>query len=257
MEGDGPAKKRVKRNAKTTDDVPNEPSLGASSPVVKSSSFNQAVIDVVKRKIPKPKASQAPAPTPKEETKGPAPESPKTKHAPEESAEPSPTELIDLNEQCMLEVLQRLKLSGLCSMAEVCVYLREVAQKFFAIKHRKVSLTSLADTPDGKYSVFKVRQLLYNFGHLISSLTIDFGQIEDRDDVCKVLTMVRKYCLDTIDELVFMNQPNERVGERFVLSLLGGELMTRDFGPGSYVGRNTVVYKPGTSIQTQTMEQVK
>lgn len=178
MEGDGPAKKL----AKTTDDVPNEPSLETSSPVVKSSSFDQAV---VKRKIPKSKASQTPA----------------------ESPEPLPTEMIDLNEQCLLEVMQRLKLSGLCSMAEECDHFREVAQKFFSIKHREVSLTSLADTPDGKYSVSKVRQLLHNFGHLIESLTIDYTKLDDENDFDKVIELIENHCFDSVTDIKFTNQP--------------------------------------------------
>lgn len=161
--------------------------------------------------------------------------------------------ITDLNEQCQLEILQRLNLAELCAMAEVCIPMKEVAQNFFSVKHRNVDLSELITTENGKYSLTKVRQLLYNFGHLISVLTIDIGKLDDRDNLPKMFTLIRKYCIETLDKMVFTSQPNERVGEYIMISFLGTELMMRNVPAGRYVTRSSLEFKPGGSTQVQNL----
>lgn len=74
-----------------------------------------------------------------------------------------------------------------------------IFSQVFTGKHRNVSLTLLADPGTGKYTLAKVRQLLYNFGHLIGTLTIDEKSLDDNEQFGKLLTLVHKYCMETVE----------------------------------------------------------
>lgn len=75
-----------------------------------------------------------------------------------------------------------------------------IFSQVFTGKHRNVSLTLLADPSTGKYTLAKVRQLLYNFGHLIGTLTIDEKSLDDNEQFGKLLTLVHKYCMETVEK---------------------------------------------------------
>lgn len=130
-----------------------------------------------------------------------------------------PLKLMDMNDHCLLEIMERMELRDLCTMAECCVRLKRLAQQFFTSKYRQMSLTQLADPINGKCTMSKIRQLLYNFGHLIKSLTFDY-KILHRMNADKtgqeeilVFAFVRKYCFDTIDEMIiFYDHFNESDG---------------------------------------------
>lgn len=119
--------------------------------------------------------------------------------------------MMDMNDHCLLEIMERMELRDLCTMAEVCVRLKKLAQKFFATKYRQMSLTQLADPINGKCTMSKIRQLLYNFGPLIKSLTFDYKILHrmNKDKTSQeeilVFAFVRKYCFDTIDEMIIYN----------------------------------------------------
>lgn len=224
MESDGTPAKRSKRDNKTPTRASNKPpSASTSNPVDENAN--------VKRKVPKAKA--------------------------EMKAKAKPLQFTELNAECVLEIMQRMTLDDICTLAEVCIRFKEIAQKFFTVKHGKVSLSSLAKTPDGKFSLLKVRQLLYNFGNLISWLTIDLNQLDDPEDCAKLLSLIRKYCFTTIDKLEFMNQPNDRLSEYVVSSVLGLELMVRDAGPGRFAMRTKLIFECGKSIQEQNLMRIE
>lgn len=131
----------------------------------------------------------------------------------------SSLKLMDLNDHCLLEMMERMNLCDLCTCAELCVRLKKLAQRFFITKYRKMSLTQLADSTTGKCTMSKIRQLLYNFGHLIKSLTIDYKVLNRRkadktsQEEVLVFAFVRKYCFATIDEVViFYDHFNENDG---------------------------------------------
>lgn len=113
--------------------------------------------------------------------------------------------MMDMNNDCLFEMMERMELRDLCTMAEVCVRLKKLAQQFFVIKYRQLSLTQLADTSTGHCTLQKICRLFYHFGHLIKSLTIDYKIfLNDDDGSCNVIwvfSCVRKYCFDTINEV--------------------------------------------------------
>lgn len=195
MEGDGPPEKRLKRNAKSLDEAPNGPNFGTASPVVKSSSFDQ-----IKRKIPKPNVPQPPKP---DEANVPIADN--IVQAPEANPVadiivPGGPHILNLNVYVLRDIFDHLNLSDLCSIAEVCVDFRELARDIFAVKHQNVSLTSLADVLGGSYTLLKVRQLLYNFGDLIKTLSIDYTRLNNLADYEKVMQLVGKYTFGHVEE---------------------------------------------------------
>lgn len=119
--------------------------------------------------------------------------------------------MMDMNDHCLLEIMERMELRDLCTMAETCVRLKKLAQKFFATKYRQMSLTQLADPINGKCTMSKIRQLLYNFGPLIKCLTFDYKILhrmntdKTSQEEILVFAFVRKYCFDTIDEMIIYN----------------------------------------------------
>lgn len=157
--------------------------------------------------------------------------------------------LLNLNEECLLETLQRLTLTDLGAMAETCKHLKAVARKYFGIKHRTLALSSLVSKAGGKYTAKQVRQLLYNFGDLIKSLTVDTSLLDNPEHLTKLMSFIRKYCVSTVDELVFENHPGENIGDFIAVSWIGMELMTRNEPPGSYRTRSKTIYRQGQSDQ--------
>lgn len=119
----------------------------------------------------------------------------KLANAPTTEAGPNddqPEEQIYMNDDCVREVMDFLNLFDLCTMAEVCVQFKRVAMQTFAAKFRDVSLMSLIE-PNGFYKLAKVRQLLYNYGHLIRNLIVDVNGLANRNDnYPKMLNLIRK-----------------------------------------------------------------
>lgn len=238
MESEQPASKRAKKSdTKTELDV--EPKPGPSSPTVASASID---IDERKRKVPKAKVASA--------------------------------NFLDLDDQCQFAVLDQLSLNDLSTMAEVCVKCKEIVQSFFVGKHRNVNLASLVETENGKFTLLQIRRLLYNFGHLISSLTINLNLLNDRDGIGKLLTLVSKYSISTLYELTFEEQPPTGrrggggggsiadilfgitgVSEFVVSSMLGFELMMMNAPPGAYNTHSKTIYRRGQSIQFQELRR--
>lgn len=230
MEGDAPKSKRSKRSVQSESSSPNDASKSSST------AENQRN---VKRKIAK------------RTTSSPSPSSSSKKIS---TADSTPMNFLDLNNHCLLEIMSRMELRQLCTMAETNVRLKELAQQFFATKYRtNVSLSSLIEPTTGKYALTKVRQLLHNFGHMIGSLTIDDNELADRELFPKLLSLVRKYCFQTVDEVVFLNQRGSDIGVHLATSLFGVELMLRGLGEGSYPTRSKIIFKPQQTIHEQTL----
>lgn len=236
MEGEQPASKRAKKSdTKTESDV--EPKPGTSSPSVAAASVD---IDERKRKVPKAKVV--------------------------------PANYLDLDDQCQFMVLDHLSLNDLSAMAEVCVKYKEIAQSYFVQKHHNLNLASLVEVENGKFTLLQLRRLLYNFGHLISSLTINLDLLNERDGIGKLLTLVSKYSISTLYELTFEQPPNagrrntvggdgiadilfgiSGISEYMVASMLGTELMMMDAPPGAYYTHSKTTFRRGQSVQVQEL----
>lgn len=168
----------------------------------------------------------------------------------------SQLELAELNDDCLLNLMQCLTLNDLCSLASTCSHLKQLSQKVFTTKHRTLNLDSLIETEGGHFTVPQVQRLLHNFGHLISSLTINVRQIDDREKISKLIWLLRKYCIGTLDEMVFDNHPEgERLEDIIPVALLGMEIMVRD-RVGNIRTKNCTMFYPGKTVQTQEIVDV-
>lgn len=114
-------------------------------------------------------------------------------------------ELSDLNDYCILEVLERLPLADLCNMAEVSVRMKNLSQFWFQVKHRHVNTESLT-TSRKKIHLTQIRSLMYNFGPMITTLRVSRKHF-DFDDTqydspgngqLKLLKLIGKYSSPTI-----------------------------------------------------------
>lgn len=139
------------------------------------------------------------------------PNQPKVDVEPKEDVEPEVEELklVDLNQYVLYEIWERLTLNDLCAIAEVCKSLKENVQRFFTLKHRKLNLSLLADPQTKQFNLGHVRPLMHNFGHLISELTVNFNQLDNRAGIMIFAIMLRKYCISTLTELILEDYPNE------------------------------------------------
>lgn len=110
---------------------------------------------------------------------------------------------MDLNEECIFEIFNHLSLTELCIAAEVCSQLRFAAQKYFDVIYTAVNLAWLNDDNTRTYTLLQAKRLLYNFGHLISTLIVDTDLMttenqEESDSNEKLLLLVQKYCAGVV-----------------------------------------------------------
>lgn len=162
--------------------------------------------------------------------------------------------IMDLNGHCQLELLERLALADLCSMAEVCTHFNALTKKMFALKHKNVVLSSI-NGESGKYTLKQACSLLRNFGNMIEDLTIDVSKLnictainskfrenwheqkmlkhipnlKKVDNIQKLLTLIRRYCVATIDKLEIEYCSQTQIGEFFPLTRIRSQYMTSKY----------------------------
>lgn len=118
-----------------------------------------------------------------------------------------PCAFMNINDDCILEILERLPLTDLCNMAEVSVRLKQLTEFVFRLKYRKLNIKLLA-LNDERIEMKQARSLFTNFGHLIQSLHIsrklfmfDLPTHNPFNGQIRLLRLIRKYCLESLDTL--------------------------------------------------------
>lgn len=76
----------------------------------------------------------------------------------------SATELLDLNDDCLYEILDYLNVTDLCSVAQVCVRWKQLAESNFSRKYSEVNFSALFHR---RIAYKKAKDILLNFGSLI------------------------------------------------------------------------------------------
>lgn len=116
---------------------------------------------------------------------------------------------LTLDDDCILTMLEKMSLADLCTMAEVSVRLRELAQLCFRLKNRNLDMKLLTDG-ERKISMNQARILLGNFGHLIITLHVSAedlvfnGPGYDRPESArKLFCLIRKYC--TLEKITLVH----------------------------------------------------
>lgn len=78
-----------------------------------------------------------------------------------------------INDDCILHVLEHLSLPDLCSIAEVSVRFKQLAQYVFRVKYMNTELNmNLLCNRTEKITMKQARSLLYNFGQFIKILHV-------------------------------------------------------------------------------------
>lgn len=112
---------------------------------------------------------------------------------------PSVCTILDLNNDCLLEICEHLDLPELCSFADVCGRFKQNAQSYFELK-------KLGDTvgPDWCDLTNRARcSFLRNFGSSMSYLIVQ-GPIFDKYTEF-VIEMIVRYCGETLKSLSLWN----------------------------------------------------
>lgn len=85
-------------------------------------------------------------------------------------------------------------------MGDVCTQLKFAAQKYFDVMYTAVNLAWLSDD-SGQFTLVQAERLLRNFGHLISTITVNTKQLKAPDCKENLLILIEKYC----DGILFWN----------------------------------------------------
>lgn len=99
------------------------------------------------------------------------------------------TKLLDMNDECVLEILsvKCLSVVDLCAIAETCRRLKEIASLVFRRKHRTCDLDSLRGV-----NAKTAKRILMNFGSVIRHLNI--SGFKEQEWQRKVMDSVMEYC---------------------------------------------------------------
>lgn len=134
--------------------------------------------------------------------------------------------MLDLNDDCLYDILSYLNCIDLSSMDQTCVRLRQIARNLFRKNHTAINLT---DTTLPGYSnvgtdaltLLQIRNLFVNFGPQIQKLKIGSMsfKVENRS---RVLDLMVRNCL-TLKELCltgfFVKENLYRIGNAFFSNL--------------------------------------
>lgn len=101
--------------------------------------------------------------------------------------------MINLNEDCLIELFKWLPLPALILMADTCERFREIARVVF--KRSRFSTNDLFN--DKNATIYQIHGLLMNFGDLITEITIGNGTNQT------FLRLIIEKCSDTMKSLVF------------------------------------------------------
>lgn len=125
------------------------------------------------------------------------------------------TRILDLCDDCLYEIfsLKYVSASDLCSVAQTCTRLKVIANDIFKKRHEKCIISS---TPK---NVVKARKIIFNFGPLISQLSIRASGLCDE----ALMAAVIRYCPGTLESFELQNYGipvNQTAGLRLLFNKL-------------------------------------
>lgn len=139
----------------------------------------------------------------------------------------SPKNILNaLNEYCLREILVRLGLIDLCSVAKTCKSLHQIVEKVFESKYKNKCIDLCDLVQNGKTTL--VEYLLGNFGSSITSINLDDGlgvqcdAVVQCDQHCKNIKSLCFY--GHVMKNVTINNYSEMLGRLETLHIIGGFL---------------------------------
>lgn len=114
----------------------------------------------------------------------------------------SGTTISDLNDDCLMEVFNRLSIKSLCNVAEVSKRFKQNAETVFSLEYKCFDPIKLYSLNDGHFEVTlnEFRNVLKNFGSLINELTVSKMTFKSSQNN-RILDLILKYCKGTLKTL--------------------------------------------------------
>lgn len=103
--------------------------------------------------------------------------------------EKTPTDILNIEDNCLCEILKRLSLLDLLTVSKTCKQLCQIAKTVFELKYKKKHI-KLRDLKQNGEAMTNIEHLLNNFGSSISSLGLDDG-IGDGN---KIFGLIGQHC---------------------------------------------------------------
>lgn len=122
----------------------------------------------------------------------------------EENIDDDLPSLLDLNDDCLYEILTMLPVMTLSSIASTCTRLKDIARKVFNIIHKNTFLEFElhADSMQKNYEVSNFLHVLRTFGDMIIKLNVTFGRSPQFDEANTIIAKwMCTYCTDKIEYL--------------------------------------------------------
>lgn len=121
--------------------------------------------------------------------------------------------LLDVNNNCLLEIFKKLSVSELADVASTCTRLKTVARDAFSRYHKSNRLK--IDVQEIEYRRHQAA-ILRNFGDMITRMLVNFW-VKDEEGNTFLFNLLAKYCTGDVERLVLMNcktlQPDKIVDE--------------------------------------------
>lgn len=123
----------------------------------------------------------------------------------------------DMPDEILFNLFQSFDLFTLCTLAEVNVKFRTVANVVFYSSmclDLEVNFDRLCDIGTGRFTARKVRKFLFNFSIMDDyKIIIDFEKANSERDFIKTLELIEKYCIIDLNSVSFLNMPinNEEI----------------------------------------------
>lgn len=111
--------------------------------------------------------------------------------------------LLDLDDDCLLIILEYMDVVELCDIAETCKRTQKLAQYTFRLKHKRLNLNTIR-----AITLQKTMRLLRNFGSVITSLNISrklLSPLETNKASEKLLILIGTHCGENLTELSLKN----------------------------------------------------
>lgn len=131
--------------------------------------------------------------------------------------------LLDLNEDCLIEIFERCDIMDLPSIGNSCKYLNDIVHQLFKRKYQILKLNFNNNV--SVQACTRARRLILTFGFMIIDLELNFNPYESHDDhysvavvegvitFCKALQTFKLTSFDIPDNLNFFNRMGQLFGQ--------------------------------------------
>lgn len=121
----------------------------------------------------------------------------------QDTVQTSGATIMDLNDDCLIDIFKRLPVRDLCSVAEVNTRFKQDAKYVFSALYKRFhTLVLVLQSAKGRYEITlnEMRSILKNFGSLIIDLDVSKMSFKSTHNN-RILDLIIKYCAGALKEL--------------------------------------------------------